>query len=271
MKRLLVILLFMLFSWTSQSQDKYAVYECSQAARVFRTDSRSWDAITKGETLQENTLLNIKKKGAISILDKSTRRIYSNVKTGKQTVSALIQASSKSANSTFGNLNHQLARNVKNSDHRSRYYSTYGATVRGDGEVTFADSLYYSIFQGITKQTYGNSLVLKETRNNDGTISFSIVNDSDSLFFVSLICGDKSHISLCFDGLIYGADVISVLPHSMANLQSHRFAPPSGNEQYYLIASQREFWVEPLKNALNYMSPPEFVADEKLIQIIPAE
>lgn len=271
MKRALITLIFIVFSLSALAQGRYVVYDCGQGARIFRNESRSWDDIKKGETLQENTLLHIRRQGLVKILDKTTNRVYSNVKTGRQSVSSLIQASSKSANSTFGNLNRQLARNVRNSDHRGRYYSTYGATTRGDGEVSFADSLYYSIFHGISNQAFANQLRLDEILNNDGTVSFSVTNESDESYYVTVVSGDSSHLTFCFDDSLYGVDVIPVLPHSTADLRSYKFVVPSGNDSYYLIAAQREFWTEPLKNALRYMVAPDYSADAELVKVIPAK
>ncbi len=271
MKRVLLTLIFIALSLSLSAQGRYTVYDCGSGARVFRTDSRSWAAVTKGEALQENTVLHIRQKGAIKILDNSTRRIYTNVKTGKQSVSSLIQASTKSSNSTFGNLNRQIAKNVKNSDHRGRYYSTYGATTRGEGEVTYADSLYYAIFKGLSTPSSPEHLRLDVSHNDDGTVSFMVKNESEVPYYVTILYGGTSNLFPCLEETIPGTDVIPVAPHSSANLLSYKFMAPSGGDDYYLIASRCEFWTEPIKNALRYMTPPDYSADSHLVQVISSE
>ena len=253
------------------AQKEYVVYDCSPGVKAYRVQSKTWTPLTKGETLQEDDLLNVRQKGTVKILDKNTRRIYSNVKTGKQPVSSLIKTSAKSANSSFGNLNRQLAKNVKNSDHREKYYSTYGATMRGyNDDVTFTDSLYYAIFNGIDKINSSGLIRIEEIDNSDGTVSFSIVNESDDLYYATVVYGSRSRLDPCFDADIQGVDVFPIDPHSVANFQSFGFSPAADGSNYYLIASKREFWLEPLKPAIRYMVQPDFEADPEIVLVIPA-
>ena len=271
MKRALITLIFIVFSLAAFAQERYVVYDCGPDARIFRSSTRAWDALVKGESLQENTVLHVRQKGALKILDKDTRRIYSNAKTGKQTVSSLIKASAKSSYSTFGNLNRQLAKNVKNSDHRGRYYSTYGATTRSEGELSYADSLYFDIYRGIHETASPETLRLVETKDLDGSVSFTVINDSDTRYYVTIIYGNESHLEPVLSEGIFGADVIPVSPRSSANLLSYKFIAPTGSNKYFLIASSREFWMEPLKNALRYMVAPDYSADAELVKVIPAK
>ncbi len=271
MKRSIISLIILLFSLTMYAQKEYVVYDCDPNVKVFHVDTKTWDPLSKGETLRENDLLQIRQKGSVKLLDNSTRRIYNNVKTGKQSVASVVKASAKSADSTFGNLNRQLAKNVKNSDHRGKYYSTYGATMRGyEDDLSFTDSLYYAIFNGINNQLHPECLQLKKTINSDGTVSFLIVNDSDSLYYVTIVYGNSTRIIACFDSDIYGTDVMPIEPHSSANLHSFGFSAPADDCGYYLVASKREFWTEPLQSALRYMMKPDYEADPDLVSVIPA-
>lgn len=271
MKRIIISLLPLLFSLTLFAQKVYVVYECAPDVKAYRVDSKAWVPLAKGEALQENDILNIRHKGTVKILDNSTRRIYSNVKTGKQPVSSLIKASAKSANSSFGNLNRQLAKNVKNSDHRQKYYSTYGATMRGySDDISFTDSLYYSVYSQINNMSPADFIRLKESVNPDGSVSFSIVNDSDDLYYATVVYGSKSQLVPCFDADILGTDVLPIEPHTTANLHSYGFSPASNNCCYFLVASRHEFWTMPLIPSLRYMVQPDFDADPELVLVIPA-
>ena len=271
MKRSIFSLIILFFSLTMYAQKEYVVYDCAPSVKAFHVDTKTWNPLSKGDTLQENDLLQIRQKGSVKLLDNSTRRIYSNVKTGKQTVASVIKASAKSADSTFGNLNRQLAKNVKNSDHRGKYYSTYGATMRGyEDDLSFTDSLYFAIFNGINNQSAPVFLQLRETVNSDGTVSFLIENDSDSLYYVTIVYGNSTRLVACFNSEIYGTDVIPVEPHSSVNLQSFGFSAPAVDNGYFLIASIREFWTEPLQSALRYMMKPDYEADPNLVSVIPA-
>ena len=252
------------------AQKEYFVYDCAPGARGFCADTKTWTPLTKGETVHENDILHVRQKGTVKILDNNTRRIYTNVKTGKQSVSSLIKASAKRANSSFGNLNRQLVKNVKNSDHREKYYSTYGATMRGyNDDITFADSLYYAVYHGINNIYLSELIQLKESIDSDGTVSFSIINNSDVLYYATVVYGNKSRLELCLDADILGTDVFPIEPHSTANLQSFGFSPASSDCLYYLLASKREFWVEPLKPAIRYMVQPDYDADPDLLLVIP--
>ena len=272
MKRLLILIAGILLPLVAtMAQGHYTVYECQQGSRIYRSSARAWDDLKKGESVDANTLVNPRKKGAVRILDNDTRRIYSNVKTGRQTVAALISSSSKNANATFGNLNRQLANNVKSSDHRGRYYSTYGATTRGDEELTFTDSLYFAIYHGVRTGTTNDCLKFIAQESGPGSVGFVVVNDSDAPYFITIARGNQENLTFCFDADLYGVDVIPVLPHTTANLTGYVFAAPAEGDQFYLIASPREFWVEPLKNAVRYMNPPEFSADKELVTVVLAK
>ena len=271
MKRTVVSLIIILISLTMYAQKEYVVYDCSPSVRVFRVDSRTWEPLCKGEALLGNDILNIREKGTVKILDNSTRRIYNNVKAGKQSVSSVVKASSKSSNSVFGNLNRQLANNVKNSDHREKYYSTYGAAMRGyEDNLTFTDSLYYAIYNGINNQIPSEQLKLQETINPDGSVSFSVVNYSEDIYYVTLLYGDNSCLEVCFDSDNLRTNVIPISPHSTVDFRSFRFSPSTDNRNYYLLASRREFWTEPLQNALRYMMQPDFEADSGFVLVIQA-
>lgn len=272
MKRVFIILMAIFFALaTAMAQNVYSVYDSPSNTRVYRTSSRSWDTLTKGEILDGTTIINARKKGAVKILDKSTRRIYSNVKLGRQTVNEIISSAAKSANSTFGNLNRQLAENVRNSEHRSRYYTTYGATTRGDDELSFTDSLYYAIFAGVQETTSLVPIYLIETTPVGGVVSFSVVNNSETGYYISIAYGNERQLEFCFNEDILGIDVILLPAHSNADLTGFTFAAPDEGMQYYLIASKREFWTAPLRNALKYMTPPEYSCEVEFITVVPAK
>ncbi len=139
-----------------------------------------------------------------------------------------------------------------------------------EDDLSFTDSLYFAIFNGINNQSAQVFLQLRETVNSDGTVSFLIENNSDSLYYVTIVYGNSTHIVACFDSEIYGTDVMPIEPHSTANFQSFGFSAPAADSGYYLVASKREFWTEPLQSALRYMMKPDYEADPNLVSVIPA-
>ena len=263
--RRIVLLLLIFLPMVSYAQGKYSVYRCVEDVKVYNNGSRTWLPVEKGDVLEGYDLVEVPVKQGLHVLESGSNRIYANVKAGEYTVSAIIEKSEKDANSTFKNMNRQIVKNVAKSG-QGKGYSTYGMTTRGlSDDLTYADSLYYSIYKTIRENTAEEDLSIKKIVNDDATISFVVENNSDSILYVSVVYGNSSHLSLCLEDGLVECSSIPLQSNEILDLTSIKFIEPLTGDDYYVIASEREFDLSPLKTRLSYMREPDFTAAEDLI------
>ena len=253
------------------AQERYSVYSCNNDAYIYNYETNKWESASKGTRLTLETIVNIGDSEGFQVLDSQTHRIYSCVKSGRQTIKSLISKATKKSNSTLGNFNKQVVSNISTSRSFNKIYSTYGVTTRGDGELTFADTLYYSIYQGISSADISDALCLQEHRNTDSTVTFAIVNNTGEQYFVNLVYGNNSQLRSCFEDNAGDNCAFIVSPNSSLNLAGFSFMPSDEGNKYYLIASQRKFSLASIKNSLQYMVPPDFSAASDLVYVIPSK
>ena len=270
MKRV-VLLLFVLLPVMSYSQNKYSVYKSAGNVKTYNTDSMVWASVEKGDVLDGNDVVDVPLKYGLHVLEPGSNRIYANVKVGKHTVRDIIEKSKKDANSTFKNLNRQIVKNVAKSGQGKGYY-TYGMTTRGLGDdLNFVDSLYFSIYECIRNFQSVDDLSLCKVTKEDGTISFVIENNSETVLYVSVVYGNSSHISLCLEDEFMELGAFPLQPNTSLDLTSFKFIEPLEGENYYVIASELGFNLAPIKTRLRYMREPDYSADADLVMIAVAE
>ena len=264
MKRI-IMMLCVLLPVIAFSQSNFSVYKSAENVILYNDDNLH-HPVKKGDVLKESDLIEVPVKNGIHILEKGTNRIYTNVKAGKQTVGAIVTKSTKDANSTFANLNRQIVKNISKNN-QGKGYSTYGMTTRGQSEeLTYADSLYYAIYSIIQDIKSVEYLSPETNSYDDGTVSFIIENNGENDVYISLVYGNSSHLSICLEGF---AECSSIpLPSdSRLDLTSLRFVEPLPGEGYYVVASEKEFDLSPIKTMLRYMREPDFSADPELISM----
>ena len=269
--RKVIMILCLILPLSVIAQERYSVYSSNSDTFVYNNETKSWESASKGTTLSLESIVNVGDKGEFQVLDSQTQRIYSSVKTGKQTIQSLISKATKKSNSTLGNFNKQVASNISTSRSFNKIYSTYGVTTRGDGELTFADSLYYSIYKGINSLDVPELVYFQESLNADSTISFTVVNNTEELYFVNVVYGNNSKLSPCFDENIGREYALIVSPNSSLSLTGFSFMPANDGSRYYLIASKRRFSLALVKNSLQYMMQPDFSAESEFLYVIPAK
>lgn len=259
MKRI-ILLLCTFLPILASAQSKFSVYRSVED--VVRYEDNLRYPVQKGDLLSEKDLIEVPIKQGIHILEKETNRIYTNVKVGKQTVGAIIDKSEKDANSTFTNLNRQISKNIAKNSH-GQGYSTYGMTTRGlSDELTFADSLYYSIYTGVNNVNENDIVLMKKIVNEDQTVSFMIDNTSSKVMYVSILYGNPSRLTICLDGVLSESGAIPVLPYSTLDLTSYKYIDAETNECYYLISSDKMFDMSYIKSKLLYMRAPDFTIED---------
>jgi hypothetical protein len=261
MKRI-ILLLCTFLPILASAQSKFSVYRSVED--VVRYEDNLRYPVQKGDLLSERDLIEVPVKQGIHILEKETNRIYTNVKAGKQTVGAIIDKSEKDANSTFTNLNRQISKNIaKNS--QGKGYSTYGMTTRGlSDELTFVDSLYYSIYTCVNNILDNDVISMKKIVNEDETISFMIDNTGSKVIYVSILYGNPSHLTICLDGVLSESGAVPIPPHSTLDLSSYRYIEPDTHAGYYLVSSDNMFDLSYIKSRLLYMRAPDFILDENI-------
>ena len=268
MKHLITTILTILCSslWMNAQSD-YVVYDCTTEARIYRQDAKKWDTLNKGEHVNANTLINARTKSALKILDKNSNLIYSNVNTGNQRVSEIVKSSVKRANSTLKNLNGQIAQNIKGGTQGSKN-PIYGATVRGNEELSMLDSLYYSVYNGIVNPRASESILATKVAVDNETFYFSITNNSGSEYYITFIHGNSNGIKTCIPDDLYKYDIVAVSPNTTIELRDFVFANDDSDRSYYIVASAKAFNLKPIASALKYMTPPEYDMDCYVADIV---
>ena len=267
----LIILCCLLIPLCALGQNTYVIYNCADGVQVFDTISKTWRSTFVGEKITSETSINLPDKTCVQILDTKTNRIYSNAKGGKTTISDVIDKATKMANSSFANLNKQIAKNISKQQ-KGVGYSTYGVTTRGLEEgITLSDSLYCSLYSCIVENTNSDLVQFKMINMSDNTVSFEIINTSNIQMYISILFGNKDSLSICLGNDLSEFGVIQIPPQTSMDLSSYCFVKPSGDQQYYLVTSSKAYSLEPIKSRIKYMREPDYILEERIVNTTKAE
>ena len=265
----LILLLCLFLPILAIGQNPYSIFSCTEDVKMFDESTKSWRPVKKGTKIDAGTLLIAPNKESVQILDGRTNRIYTNIHCGKVTVGAILDKSSKAANSILTNLNKQIAKNI--TKQKGSGYSTYGVTTRGSKDsLDFADSLYYAIYSNIKNPTPSECKEIEKVKHENNIISFIIKNESDNPIYVSIVYGNMNQMQVCLNDSIFEGGAVKIPAQTSLDLSAYKFTESQDDKEYYLVSCKTMFSLLPISHKLRYMRAPLFEAEQNLVEITPA-
>lgn len=199
MKHFTFALFFTMFSMVVGAQPKhnYEIYDWQGTVMHKARGAQEWSLPTKHAPISILDSVDIHKKANIGIVNIQNNQLYRFSETGKSRVKTLIDKAKSKDNAVFSTLNKQLKDNLL-SQGDDPSMSVAGATVRS---VADTDSIAETFLYLATEIINGNLLPKSDkikliTHTTGDEVWFSAVNNSASLYYVNILCIDKTQLKV---------------------------------------------------------------------------
>ena len=230
------------FSLTAQ---EYLVFSINDTAERF--DGREWKPLMKAQPLKGNDVVRTSKKGSLTILDNSHRKVYAvqNEKGGKvETLTSTQRAHAKSmSREAFAEVTKSMF-----GKQDERYSTRGGVTYRGNNtDEMLAVWLHNNVDSNFKIQK--SSFIVNITATNPATrkmvnsvfvgetVELTVANESDDALFVGVIDIDAEGV---WSALSTDCELIP--PHSTVILPYPiEFFEPKGTDHLLLVACPEMF------------------------------
>ena len=252
------------------AQQNYQIKNVVGDVTLRRANDADWIKAKALMYVGLDDILNVKKGGSVTIVERSTGRVFVTVKTGKVSVQKRLVDVENNAQGVFAALNSTVLESIKKRGNDNRHYGSVGVVTRGCDTcpipVDIYDSLYASILHFANTSQSDNEakgIDVAKSYIPEGTLSISIKNVSDKLLYCNAVKITDGQPSVCyfFDDL----DFIPLAPGDKVDLTSFPLVKDDG--QYFLIASETNLSVALLEATFEgkpYLQPCE----SKHIQLI---
>lgn len=261
MKRFFIAICIMI-PMLAVAQQNYQIESIQGDVTLRYSNEKTWIKAKKLMDVSLDDILNVKKGGSVSVLEKSTGRVYVSTETGQVSVLVRLQNRDKKEQSVFSALFSETTRNTKQQESPNLYISysastngvrkTYIPTASGSAmpdtnnvNTDLYDSVYTSILQLIQnkKTEEANDLVVEKDSGSDGTFTITITNNSDRLLYFNAVHITDGHPAICY--YIDDMDFIPLQFGTTVDLTAFPLIQDQG--QYILIASDVNLSVELLE------------------------
>ena len=218
---------------------RYYVHKVSGDVSCLRGDT--YVQVTKGEALNVKDAVKIGDKGLLSIVDRSTSRVYICDEEGLTTVANVILAARKQSDAVTRLAYKQAMASVKDGP---KNLTTVGSTVRGDeSQMDTTQLLYKSICAELASDDIelSDSVSLSRVTKDDQWY-FRVTNSSTSLLYFGIIRkeGDKYGIMLDV-GRFDGVSLLAIEPDTVMDLEQFLFVDSEKTVSYVLFATSAVF------------------------------
>lgn len=262
MKRLLIVLC-MVLPMLASAQQNYQIKNVVGDVTLRHNNETNWVKVKALMYVDLDDILNVKKGGSVTIVEKSTGRVFVTKKAGKVSVQNRLVDVENNAQGVFAALNSNVRKSVKKHGCDNRQYGSVGAVTRGCDTCPIPVDIYDSVYAGIlyfanSSQSVNeaNGIVVEKTYVPEGTLSLTLKNTSDKLLYCNVVLVSELYnkktnmfraksnyektpmetnkkVSICyyFDDM----DFIPLEPGDKVDLTSF---PLVNNGQYLLIASE---------------------------------
>lgn len=245
MKRFLIAICFM-FPMLATAQQNYQIKSIQGEVSLCHVNEKTWVKAKALTYVNLEDILNVNKGGSVTLLEKSTGRVFVSTETGKVSVQDRLVNAEKNAKSLSSALNSEFGKSEKQQK-GSRPYVSMAAVTRGKCDTCpiqtdLYDSVYTSILNLLQKEMNNDisDIIIEKTFVPEGTFSITIKNNSDRLLYFNAVHVTDGHPSICyyFDNM----DFIPLQPSASVDLTSFPLIQNRG--QYILIASEINLSVE---------------------------
>lgn len=238
-----IILLFSLFVGSlylaADADARYYVHKVS--GNVARFSAGKDAQIVKGETLNVKDTIKVGSQGLLSIVDRSTSRVYICDEEGLTTVANIILAARKQSESVTHLAYKQAISSVKD---ETKNFTTVGATVRGDEvKIDTTQLLYKSICEELgSGQMEISDCVSLNRVLEDEQWYFQVRNNSNSLLYFGVIRKEGDKYGIMLDaGRFDGVSMLAIEPDTVLDLKQFLFVDSDREASYILFATPSAF------------------------------
>lgn len=248
MKHFLIAICFM-FPMLATAQQNYQIKSIHGEVSLRHVNEKTWKKAKALTYVNLEDILNVNKGGGVTLLEKSTGRVFVSTETGKVSVQDRLVNAEKKAQSLYSSLNSELMKSAKQQKGGHPYVSI-AAVTRGNcdtcpAQMDLYDSVYTSIlnFFKDEKNAELSDIIVEKTFVPECAFSITIKNNSDKLLYFNAVHIMDGRPAICYD--IDDIDFIPLQPRASVHLTSFPLFQDQG--QYILIASEINLSIELLE------------------------
>ncbi len=239
--RLIVALLLLFFPGLLFSQNNNVILRLVGDAEIMSRGMDQWMPLSEKDTVSLLDVINLSSGSSISIMKTSTRAVYKSEYVGPIMVYDIFKRAAAGNMAVIKRVISEAT--LGNRVDSKPDYSSYGASVRGQGDGDITASVYAGLFDAVTNFFQGHEEIKKNNSldlcriSNGNLIAFQVINHSDSVYYVNLVCLDSSTSSfnLCysFDSAIEIAPKTELtLPEVYCNMEEVKYMLLASTEEY---------------------------------------
>ena len=207
------VLLLFICPLLSMAQNNNVIVRIKGDVQIMHRGDKQWKTLHMRDTVKLIDMINLSPNSSVSIMKTSTRAVYTADNTGQMTVRDIIKKAESRDMAVISNV---IKENVSSGGENSRRdFTSYGASVRGQGGAAEIDAVYahvYKAINGICAQGEikedAKSPALSRVYADD-TFSFKVTCVDDCTCYVNIYCVNLSNQSVeaCYPRNISTANV----------------------------------------------------------------
>ena len=217
----------------------------------------------KRQTVAASDVLNIPRNAAVSILDTREKRVYSSLSQGRISVKQLIdQAKSNASNITRTTNDMVLEAVADNARSKSEGFGIAGASIHEANAVIHApmdlpEGMSYLAYlrglgDGVYNDEYDVILLRRDINYDDETFNFAVFNTLSKPLYFNIIQQRTDR-----EPELHFLDNPIAAPRTQTVVEEYLYLLPDYPDGYIVVASDRDFTIEDVKNLLNPRYEPE--------------
>ena len=224
------VLLLFICPLLSMAQNNNVIVRIKGDVQIMHRGDKQWKTLHMRDTVKLIDMINLSPNSSVSIMKTSTRAVYTADNTGQMTVRDIIKKAESRDMAVISNV---IKENVSSGGENSRRdFTSYGASVRGQGGAAEIDAVYahvYKAINGICAQGEikedAKSPALSRVYADD-TFSFKVTCVDDCTCYVNIYCVNISTANgsgsvLMLPGEFYDSiDVVYLLVASTVDYDS---------------------------------------------------
>ncbi|MBR5843726.1 MAG: hypothetical protein IKY75_04005 [Bacteroidaceae bacterium] len=239
--KLFLVLLFFVSPLLSLAQNHNVIVRLKGDVQIMHRGDKHWKTLQKRDTVKLIDKINLSPNSSVSIMKTSTRAVYTVDNAGQMTVRDIIK---KAEGRDMAVISNVLKENASSGGEKTRRdFTSYGASVRGQGDTGKIDAVYACIYKAINN-IYARSEIKEDDKSPaitriyaDDTYSFKVANIDVGTCYVNMFCVNlySESVEVCYPRNI-----------SIANMSTSEFMLPgefydSEDVVYLFVASTVDY------------------------------
>lgn len=236
------VLLLLICPFLSIAQNHNVIVRLKGDVQIMHRDDKQWKPLHMRDTVKLIDKIKLSPNSSVSIMKTATRAVYTVDNTAQMMVRDIIK---KAENKDMAVISNILKENASSGrENTQRDFTSYGASVRGQGEYNEINAVYACVCRAIDdiyafdkiKKEYDNSFAVSRIYADD-TFSFKVTNIIDYAYYLNIFCVN-----------LYNQSVEVCYPYniSIAKISKSEFVLPgefydSEDVVYLFVASSVDF------------------------------